>query len=306
MYIPQMGGHLEICTSRMAPGGQSIDRANAFLSLQQQSHCVSVAALEMVTHRPDRIHIEPRYNCLLSSRSETALPEISGCRDPDKLEVRTSRRQLHHCGRNLSHPATTRLSERALTQSSILLTSSSESEQDHHELQNNQNMVAGSSLRRHRPSHPPTTDQHQDSDSISIRTKRNRAVSIPEHQELHKRRKLANNSQPQKLRIPLRGRTGLPKSVPVPAGELPTPATSVDSPTPKAQYDQFRRVEEKARAAIREHKSDEDDRRKLRSEHGGSRSKTELAQYFPNFEDMLSLDPPDPGILTLPSTTDLY
>ncbi|KPI45277.1 uncharacterized protein AB675_2418 [Cyphellophora attinorum] len=177
--------------------------------------------------------------------------------------------------------------------------------------------------RQTRPSAPPPTtnenDPHDSSDATSLRSKRNRAVSAvngeqQQHQELHKRRKLANNLQPQKLRIPLRGRTGLQpkytKSAPEKskyshqsAGELPTPATSIDSPTPKAQYDQFRRVEEKARASIRENKTGDadnknNDRRRLRSEHGGTRIKTELAQFIPNFEEMLSLEPPDPTALT--------
>jgi hypothetical protein len=190
---------------------------------------------------------------------------------------------------------------------------------DQYELQKHNIMVE---LRRQtRPSAPPPTtnenDPHDSSDAISLRSKRNRAVSAvngeqQEHQELHKRRKLANNLQPQKLRIPLRGRTGLqPKYTKSAtekskyshqsAGELPTPATSIDSPTPKAQYDQFRRVEEKARASIRENKTGDadnknNDRRRLRSEHGGTRIKTELAQFIPNFEDMLSLEPPDPGM----------
>jgi hypothetical protein len=159
-------------------------------------------------------------------------------------------------------------------------------------------MVVGSSLRRHNAHPNPSANiDDQDSDHLSLRSKRIRAATLSDHQELHKRRKLGDK-HPQKLRIPLRARAVVQKSEPAPAAELPTPATSVDSPTPKPQYDQFRRVEEKARAAIQNHASDDnknDERRKLRSEHGGSRSKTELAQYFPNFEDMLSLEPHDPS-----------
>jgi hypothetical protein len=171
-------------------------------------------------------------------------------------------------------------------------------------------MVVGSSLRRH--AQPPTNNDDQDSNHLSLRSKRNRSHTLQDHQELHKRRKLAANL-PQKLRIPLRARNGVPKSLPAPvstpSAELPTPAASIDSPTPKAQYDQFRRVEEKARAAIIDHKPDDkkhDDRRKLRSEHGGSRSKTELAQYFPHFEEMLSLEPPPPGAYSLFPCTDFH
>lgn len=157
-------------------------------------------------------------------------------------------------------------------------------------------MVVGSSLRRPN-AHPQANHDDHDSDHLSLRSKRNRAATLQDQQELHKRRKLGDDHL-KKLRIPLRARAGVQKFEPAPAIDLPTPATSIDSPTPKPQYDQFRRVEEKARAAIQDHgpaDSKHDERRKLRSEHGGSRSKTELAQYFPNFEDMLSLEPPDPG-----------
>jgi len=158
-------------------------------------------------------------------------------------------------------------------------------------------------MRRHQnphPQHHANNDEHDSDHQLSLRAKRNRAATLHDQQELHKRRKLGDN-HPQKLRIPVRARAVVPKFEPAPAPELPTPATSIDSPTPKPQYDQFRRVEEKARASIRDHDHEDtkhDERRKLRSEHGGSRSKTELAQYFPNFEEMLSLEPSDPAALT--------
>lgn len=37
------------------------------------------------------------------------------------------------------------------------------------------------------------------------------------------------------------------------------------------------------------------ERRSLRSHDGGSRSRSELAQYFQNYEQMISLEPPKPG-----------
>ena len=37
------------------------------------------------------------------------------------------------------------------------------------------------------------------------------------------------------------------------------------------------------------------DKRTLRSQDGGSRSKSELAQYFPNFDDIVSNDPKEAG-----------
>ena len=43
----------------------------------------------------------------------------------------------------------------------------------------------------------------------------------------------------------------------------------------------------------------EKDKRTLRSHDGGSRSKSELAQYFPNFDDIVSNEPKEVGALTL-------
>ena len=37
-------------------------------------------------------------------------------------------------------------------------------------------------------------------------------------------------------------------------------------------------------------------RRSLRSHDGGSRARSELAQYFPNYEELISFEPPKPGI----------
>lgn len=162
-------------------------------------------------------------------------------------------------------------------------------------------MVVGSSLRRH-PKTLRSGKTRTDPDlpiALPLHAKRHRAASIKEKErdQEHKRRKVANNLPPP-LRIPLRERAPiLPPDINT---GIATPPKSLDSPTPKPQYDQIRIIEEKARDSIRNrssHTTFQDDRRKLRSEHGGSRSKTELAQYFPLFEDMLNLDPPDPGTL---------
>lgn len=160
-------------------------------------------------------------------------------------------------------------------------------------------MVVGSSLRRH-PKTLRSGKTRTDPDppiALPLHAKRHRASSIQEREQEHKRRKVAANLPPQ-LRIPLRERAPvLPLDTSI---GIATPPKSLDSPTPKPQYDQIRIIEEKARDSIRNPTSQitsQDERRKLRSEHGGSRSKTELAQYFPLFDEMLSLDPPDPGTL---------
>ncbi|KAH0832731.1 hypothetical protein FOPE_01342 [Fonsecaea pedrosoi] len=190
-------------------------------------------------------------------------------------------------------------------------------------------MVAGSrsslrrpTLRGHKAtSNSPTNNEpppllpKSGNEGITVRSKRLRAATVatPEH-DLKRRRLSTNKGEIPQLRIPLRSRGGLPKALSqppaaTPTGVPPTPAANADtthinntpidsplSPGEKSQYDQIRIIEEKARAAIRGGglSTNHEDRRKLRSEDGGSRAKTELAQYFPDFEEMLSLKPPDP------------
>jgi hypothetical protein len=47
----------------------------------------------------------------------------------------------------------------------------------------------------------------------------------------------------------------------------------------------------------------QEERRKLRSKDGGSRSKSELAMFFNNYEQMLSLEAPKPGESATPPLT---
>jgi hypothetical protein len=179
-----------------------------------------------------------------------------------------------------------------------------------------------SASRSSSPTHddPPPLLPKSGNEGIALRSKRLRAATLATNEHDLKRRRLSSskNEIPQ-LRIPLRNRGGLPKVLPLPAAaaapiapappkpgptkpnvsQTPTnPLNSPTSPSEKPQYDQIRIIEEKAKASIRGGAStpNREDRRKLRSEDGGSRAKTELAQYFPDFEEMLSLKPPDPGM----------
>lgn len=165
------------------------------------------------------------------------------------------------------------------------------------------------------PSHPRSPNRHDDAGSS--RAKRNRITSVSDRDSLQKRRRLSKGSAagPPQVHIPLRGRAApdnlsrsqshgnLPRLHPAPP-PLITHDSSVsnsplNSPPYRPQYDQFKRIEEKAQKVVIKNAS-HDDKRKLRSEHGSTRSKTELAQYFPNFDDMLSLEPIDPGEPNLP------
>ena len=176
---------------------------------------------------------------------------------------------------------------------------------NHNETANHyRTMVAGSSLRRPpKPTHQHSTKSINDDEqtSLALRSKRIRAVTITEQDHNHKRRRLSA-TRPQPLHIPLRGKAifsqAQAQSDPSPA----TPSKPIESPllTGLPQYDQIRKIEQKAIKAIQTnavHPSKQDDQRKLRK-HGGMRGNTELAQYFPNFEEMLSLDPPDPSEYT--------
>lgn len=185
----------------------------------------------------------------------------------------------------------------------------------HHEPYNTSHtMVAGSRSSLRRPivrsneDTPPLLSQSRDAGN-ALRSKRVRTSTLTGQEQTLKRRRLSDNSNeiPQ-LRIPLRSRgapilvssAAVPTTVFSNANTSPnssTPITPLQSPSGKPQYEQIKIIEARAKASIRGGSlaASQDERRKLRSEDGGSRAKTELAQYFPDFEEMLSLKPTDPG-----------
>lgn len=175
-------------------------------------------------------------------------------------------------------------------------------------------MVAGSRSSLRRPplrsneDTPLLLSQSRDAGN-ALRSKRVRSSTISGQEQSLKRRRLSDNkSEIPHLRIPLRSRTvsnlvSLSPAVP-PTAIFPTDVstsssfvTPLESPSGKPQYEQIKIIEARAKASIRGGSlaSSHDERRKLRSEDGGSRAKTELAQYFPDFEEMLSLRSADPG-----------
>ena len=168
--------------------------------------------------------------------------------------------------------------------------------------------------------HDATQGSQQRDDALSSRAKRNRIASVSDHETLQKRRRLSRSSAVPEVHIPLRGRApAVPQSLihdvtrngvdntPIKVLSQPPPLITRDSsisnsplnsPRYRPQYDQFKRIEEKAQKVVKKtvhNDAAKDDKRKLRSEHGSTRSKTELAQYFPTFDDMLSLAPADPS-----------
>ena len=178
-------------------------------------------------------------------------------------------------------------------------------------------MVAGSRSSLRRPTTksneetPPLLSQSRDAGN-ALRSKRVRTSTLTSPEQSLKRRRLSdNNKEVSHQRIPLRSRGAPKRLTPVSAAPAPIPVistidlsshpsipnTPLQSPSGKPQYEQIKIIEAKAKASIRggSQTAPKDDRRKLRSEDGGSRAKTELAQYFPEFEEMLSLKPLDPG-----------
>ena len=157
---------------------------------------------------------------------------------------------------------------------------------------------------------PLTKPKHDDAGSL--RAKRHRIASTSDRESLQKRRRLSKDGAagPPQVHIPLRGRAAPDVFTPgnISRNKITTPIvppalvtqdssisnSPLNSPGLRPQYDQFRRIEAKAQKVVKKHDPQEE-KRKLRSEHGSTRSKTELAQYFPNFDDMLSLEPVDPS-----------
>lgn len=161
-----------------------------------------------------------------------------------------------------------------------------------------------------------------ESPTSATRVKRSRITSVSDRESIQKRRRTSKETGPPPLAIPLRSRAasnvkpvsdvkvegqnrdkGRPQFV---SHESQTSISSaqspLNSPYQRPQYDQFKKIEERAQKVVRKSLNSDtakDDKRKLRSGHGSTRSKTELAQYFPAFDDMLSLAPIDPGEFTL-------
>lgn len=162
-------------------------------------------------------------------------------------------------------------------------------------------------------SHDASLANPEHDDASSSRSKRSRIASVSDHESIQKRRRLGRTSGPPPVHIPLRGRAvpntlsqgppdnvtrGAPGTSPLVRHDSSMSNSPLNSPAYRPQYDQFKRIEEKAQRVARRNINNEtskDDKRTLRSEHGSTRSKTELAQYFPAFDDMLSLEPADPG-----------
>lgn len=148
----------------------------------------------------------------------------------------------------------------------------------------------------------------------ALRSKRTRISSISDSLRLNKRLKTDKNDALPKFKFPLRNRRleGDPKtnsvSVTKPvllsshlSNAAITPITSHPN-KPTKQLSTNETLQKNVTTAPTEVAipQQQEERRKLRSKDGGSRSKSELAMFFNNYEQMLSLEPPKPGEFAIP------
>jgi Something about silencing, SAS, complex subunit 4 len=129
--------------------------------------------------------------------------------------------------------------------------------------------------------------------TLSHRAKRNRISSVPEAENLRKKRKIEHFENTSQYKFPLRSRPNDEplQSLPLNSG---TKAVSSDQERqtstkriPRQKY--ITQITKGQRPEQRYH-FQINDKRTLRSQDGGSRSKSELSLYFTNYEQMLSLE----------------
>jgi hypothetical protein len=164
------------------------------------------------------------------------------------------------------------------------------------------------------PESTPVTDEPLPPElPKALRSKRTRISSISDPQRLNKRLKTNQNDALSKFKFPLRNRRleddSKTKPVDVTKPVLLSPHVSKPTPTPPPiankptkQLGATKSLQKnvttnQTEVAIPQQ---QEERRKLRSKDGGSRSKSELAMFFNNYEQMLSLEPPKPGASDIP------
>ena len=144
----------------------------------------------------------------------------------------------------------------------------------------------------------PAQAQRPNAVTLSRRTKRNRITSISDAENLRKKSKTEHFAYASEYKFPLRNRPNNEslRSLPLKTDTRPVSSderkgTSAAS-APKQTYTS-QTVQEKHQGHQRLPLAN--DTRTLRSQDGGSRSKSELSMYFTNYEQMLSLEPAKPG-----------
>ena len=146
----------------------------------------------------------------------------------------------------------------------------------------------------------PVTDvQTPSAITLSHRTKRNRASSITDAEiHLRKRSKTEHSRHPSEYSFSLcrRPNNDLLRHLPLKSDTNPVFSDQKREPytacTPNEKH-----ISQPIRAVhlVQQDSSQSNDTRTLRSQGGGSRTKSELALYFTNYEQMLRLNPAKPG-----------
>lgn len=95
--------------------------------------------------------------------------------------------------------------------------------------------------------------------------------------------------------LPIRDRSATQDAVPqVGRSRKPDPPLRIDA-TPITQQ-KAQSSDTNATLTVKStNASNHNDKRSLRSHDGGSRSKSELALYFPNYDELVSIEPKEPG-----------
>ena len=137
-----------------------------------------------------------------------------------------------------------------------------------------------------KPNHPPNQPP---SLGLNQRAKRARISSLSESGDTTKRQKTEKFDKPLRFKFPLRSRQ--PRKPPLPLNNEPVPISRKQISNGDQQPPAIQPVgTEKSLAPV--------EKRMLRSHDGGSRSKSELSNYFTNYEQMISLESTKPGTLT--------
>lgn len=134
--------------------------------------------------------------------------------------------------------------------------------------------------------------------ALSHRAKRNRISSISDTEKLEKRRKIEHFETASEHKVPFCSRPNPEplRSLPVKNRTKPVSLRqereTVITRNPHNPPHTNQPAQDKS---SRQHSQQGNDKRSLRSQDGGSRSKSELSLYFTNYEHMLSLEPAKPG-----------
>lgn len=143
-----------------------------------------------------------------------------------------------------------------------------------------------------------TESQASSAVMLSHRTKRNRISSISDAENLRKRRKIETIDYPSKFKFPLRNRPNNEplRSLSLKIGTKPV-FSGQEEQNASASIPNQKQISPIAKDSQQWQRSQSqlNDKRTLRSQDGGSRSKSELSLYFTNYEQMLSLELAKPG-----------